>query len=94
MVVQQHLSESIEGSPLPFEEAEAVKLTDIAKVRKIYKLNNAVKNKGINGVKRGKSSRDTDEYTGRAYGDSANDEAERKELEIMVLGLMALRGAT
>jgi EKC/KEOPS complex subunit CGI121/TPRKB len=53
-------------------------MTDLARVRKIYKLNGAGGNgggRGVNGVKTG-------------------GEDERKELEILVLGCIALRGST
>jgi EKC/KEOPS complex subunit CGI121/TPRKB len=52
-------------------------MTDLARVRKIYKLNGGGggKNSGVNGVKNG-------------------GEDERKELEVLVLGSIALRGST
>ena len=53
-------------------------MTDLARVRKIYKLNST----GEGGKKA---------VTG-ADGPSESDE--RKELEVLVLGSMALRGAT
>ena len=53
-------------------------MTDLARIRKIYKLNAAggAAKKAVNSV--------------NGFG----SEDERKELEILVLGSMALRGAT
>jgi EKC/KEOPS complex subunit CGI121/TPRKB len=53
-------------------------MTDLAKVKKIYKLNVA----GGNGGGRG------------AKGAKMGGEDERKELEVLVLGSIALRGST
>lgn len=56
-------------------------MVDIARVKKLYKLNalgGGAKKGGANGVS----------------GKTENKVDERKELEIMVLGAMALRGAT
>jgi EKC/KEOPS complex subunit CGI121/TPRKB len=50
-------------------------MTDLARARKIYKLNGGGGGGGKNGVKGG-------------------IEDERKELEILVLGCIALRGST
>ncbi|KAL8934709.1 MAG: hypothetical protein Q9211_005088 [Gyalolechia sp. 1 TL-2023] len=100
--IEQHLSESIQGNPLPFEEANITKFTDVAKVRKIYKLTDAgrVHNKStgrVHNKSTGKGGkRDTEgneDARMREYG-GEKERVERKELEIMVLGLMALRGAT
>lgn len=55
-------------------------MTDIARVKKLYKLN------ACGGGGGGKK--------GGANGVSEKIQDERKELEIMVLGAMALRGAT
>ncbi|KAL8850595.1 MAG: hypothetical protein Q9221_004465 [Calogaya cf. arnoldii] len=92
--VQQHLSDSIEGDPVPFNDAEIARFTDIGKVRKTYKLSDTV----------GKTNRDKakgrghrpgqDEGVDLVDGNGCGVEAERNGLEVMVLGLMALRGAT
>ncbi|KAL8960576.1 MAG: hypothetical protein Q9193_002742 [Seirophora villosa] len=92
--VQQHLSDSIEGNPLPFEEPRISMFTDIAKVRKTYKLIDLGSSKVRAGKKGGAGKREVREDTKLANGDSGDEEVKRKELEIMVLGLMALRGAT
>jgi EKC/KEOPS complex subunit CGI121/TPRKB len=77
--VQEHLSKVIEGTQIPFSDDEIGQMTDLARVRKIYKFNAAGGGKKanvVNGV------------------DGKSEEEERKELEVLVLGTMALRGAT
>ncbi|KAL9025760.1 MAG: hypothetical protein Q9196_005474 [Gyalolechia fulgens] len=92
--IEQHLSESIQGNPLPFEEANITKFTDVAKVRKIYKLTDAGRVHNKSTGKGGKRDTEGNEDARmREYGGEM-ERVERKELEIMVLGLMALRGAT
>ncbi|KAL9641295.1 MAG: hypothetical protein Q9204_000144 [Flavoplaca sp. TL-2023a] len=94
--VQQHLSESIQGDAVPFNDAEIAHFTDIGKVRKAYKLVDAgkqprkPKSKGL----RVRDAQSQDKNVNSVHGDSRCAEAERRDLEIMVLGLMALRGAT
>ncbi|KAI4140277.1 MAG: hypothetical protein L6R39_005866 [Caloplaca ligustica] len=92
--VHRHLSESIEGNQLPFDDAEIARLTDIAKLRKIYKLIDTVKGGSKTGSQRGRGSRNEVGGSTMANGDTEKKDAEKKELEMMVLGLMALRGAT
>ncbi len=74
--IQQQLTSVVEGEQVPFEDDVLAGMTDLARVRKIYKLNvqGGKKDAVVNGV--------------------GKEETERKELEIMVLGSMALRGAT
>ena len=94
--VQQHLSESIQGDAVPFNDVEIAQFTDIGKVRKAYKLVDAgkqprrQKTKGL----RVRDAQSKDKNVDSVHGDSRCAEAERRDLEIMVLGLMALRGAT
>ncbi|TEY34312.1 hypothetical protein BOTCAL_0638g00030 [Botryotinia calthae] len=79
--ISEHLSSVIEGEPDPFDDESLASMVDIARVKKLYKLNalgGGGKKSGANGVS-GKAEDKVDE---------------RKELEIMVLGAMALRGAT
>ncbi|CAL8582880.1 hypothetical protein XPA_008521 [Xanthoria parietina] len=80
--VQQHLSDSIEGQSVLFSDVEIAKFTDIGKVRKAYKLSDTRKKTGGGSGK------------GLENPYSCSGEAERSGLEGMVLGLMALRGAT
>ncbi|RAL60431.1 hypothetical protein DID88_000206 [Monilinia fructigena] len=87
--IASHLSSVIEGQAVEFNDDVLRFTTDIARVRKLYKLNSGG---GSGGGKKGGS------VNGKANGASASasekEEDERKELEIMVLGAMALRGAT
>ena len=81
--VSQHLNDSFQGTPIEFNDETLMEKTDVAKVKKIYKLNTLSSTKS----KRGKA------------GDIENDgvtfeKDSRKELEVAVLGLMALRGAS
>lgn len=71
--VAQHLSQSIKGNWVPFEDRVLAQTTDIAKIRKIYKFEPPSKS--------------------RPSGQEPVDH-ERKELEVIILGLMALRGAS
>lgn len=36
-----HLSQNVEGTPVPFTDEELAKITDWSKVKKYYKLNGA-----------------------------------------------------
>lgn len=88
--VQAHLTSSIEGEQVPFEDSVLAKMTDVPRVKKIYKLNSG----GGGGAKRNEQV-----SGGRMEGLSINGmgmrtEDERKELENLVLGAMALRGVT
>ena len=74
--VQQHLQASVEGTSVDFTDTALSKITDVFRVRKIYKLDTQVQ----------AASKKAKEK------DPVNEEAERKELEVNVLGLMALRG--
>lgn len=55
--------------------------TDLAKVRKVYKLNNSTR------VVRNK------QQDAKSWCTGVEDEVALRELEIAILGLMALRGA-
>jgi EKC/KEOPS complex subunit CGI121/TPRKB len=77
--VQSHLDKEFLGEQVPFEDAVIATMTDVTRVRKIYKLNSlplggGKKNSMVNGA--------------------AVEKQESKELEIFVLGSIALRGAT
>jgi len=75
--IQDHLLTAVEGAQIPFSDTELRDMTDLARIRKIYKLNaSGGAKKAVNEVN----------------GVSADDES--KELEVLVLGSMALRGAT
>jgi EKC/KEOPS complex subunit CGI121/TPRKB len=90
--VQAHLTSSIEGEQVPFEDSVLAKMTDVPRVKKIYKLNSS-------GGGGGGAKRNGQVDGGRMEGLSVNGmgmrtEDERKELENLVLGAMALRGVT
>ena len=77
--VQEHLRLEIQGEQVAFEDSLISGMTDWARVRKIYKLNSA-------GVGSGKK--------GMLVNGAAIEGEGVRELEILVLGSMALRGAT
>lgn len=70
----------MEGEQVEFSDAVLQTMTDVSRVRKIYKLNNSG---GVNG-------REKED----AVNESIQVDKERKELEMLILGSMALRGAT
>ena len=76
-IVQQHLRIAVEGTAVKFSDSALSIMTDMARVRKIYKLNTPIR--ATSKREKGKSV--------------VSEQAERKELEVIVLGLMALRGA-
>ena len=93
--MSQHLSTSIDGTLIEFSDANLAKTADIARIKKLYKLG------GIgDGGQKGKRRRKDGSEEGSDLIDGLNDkdkgggaERERKELEVAILGLMALRGA-
>ncbi|KAL8919317.1 MAG: hypothetical protein Q9172_005038 [Xanthocarpia lactea] len=89
-----HLADSVEGYPVAFTDFEITKFTDIGKVRKVYKLADPAKDTGRGKSKGRKVKHGQDAVVDLSNGDMPCDEAERRGLEVMVLGLMALRGAT
>ena len=76
--MQKHLGTAVKGTAVEFSDALLSKMTDMARVRKVYKLY----------AQPQALSKKAKEQTG-----AVSEEAERKELEVVVLGLMALRGA-
>ena len=70
-------------------------MADVARVRKLYKLG-AVGDDGHKGKRRRKDGREEGSDLIHGVSDRDKDggaERERKELEVAILGLMALRGA-
>lgn len=82
--ISDHLSASIQGTPIPFEDAEIAKITDVTRVKKVYKLNNVPSLGGGGG---GKKTNGVVNGVGGRSGEEG-----RKELEVLILGAMALRG--
>jgi EKC/KEOPS complex subunit CGI121/TPRKB len=80
--VRAHLEAEIEGEMVRFEDEVSEGMTDLGRVRKVYKLNSG----GGGGGKKG--------IEGLSINRVGKEQEERKELEVMVLGAMALRGAT
>ncbi|OAL35371.1 hypothetical protein AYO20_05422 [Fonsecaea nubica] len=82
--VTQHLTTHIQGKPSPFDDAGFRKVADIDTIRKVYKLNSTVPG----GRRPGNSI-----SSGSGAKDSGSVDV-TKNLEVQILGLMALRGAT
>lgn len=92
--IKQHLLESIEGVSLPFDDSEIARFTDMANVQKIYKLTGAMRGSEGSDGKRRKAETEKKGNLNNMNDTSKKEDAERKRLEMLVLGLMALRGAT
>ena len=91
--VAEHLSLSVEGMSVTFNDGNLAPFTDEAKVRKLYRLSGAGK-EGSKGKRRRKDGSEEGSAAVDGVGRADRDpEKERKELEIAILGLMALRGA-
>lgn len=95
MTVSQHLSASINGTLVEFSDLSLANTADIARIKKLYKLG-GIGDDGHKGKRRRKDGREEgsdliDGLNDRDKGGGA--ERERKELEVAILGLMALRGA-
>ncbi|KAK0509046.1 hypothetical protein JMJ35_008417 [Cladonia borealis] len=95
LTVSQHLSTSIKGTLVEFSDANLANTADIAKIKKLYRLGGI----GDDGNK-GRRRRKDGSEEGSHLSDGLNDkekgggaERERKELEVAILGLVALRGA-
>ncbi|KAI9731572.1 MAG: hypothetical protein M1834_004692 [Cirrosporium novae-zelandiae] len=81
--VQTHLNTSIKGMSIEFTDANLFDIVDVTKIKKIYKLNSPApkKQKGSTTTNNQLKSVDSEQH-------------ERKEIEMVVIGSMALRGAT
>ncbi|KAL9074911.1 MAG: hypothetical protein Q9161_002050 [Pseudevernia consocians] len=93
--VSEHLATTVKGTAADFSDAALAKVGDVAKIRKLYKLS-GVGEAGPKGKRRRKDG--SEEGSGGIGGSKAGDTGadanrERKELEVAILGLMALRGA-
>lgn len=83
--VQQHLSSAVEGKPIDFSDQTLAQITDLERVRKIYKLSAPAVTEGRQ-LAQGNAA--------VVNGKPGVMDHDRKEIEVNVLGLMALRGAT
>ena len=93
--MSQHLSASINGTLVDFSDANLANTADIARIKKLYKLG-GIGADGHKGKRRRKdgSEEGSDLIDGPDDGEKGSGvERERKELEVAILGLMALRGA-
>jgi len=79
--VQKHLNEVIEGEQVPFDDENLTGMTDLARVKKVYKLNTVSSVSG-----------DVPE-NGAVNGDGKSKDW-RRQLEVLLLGAMALRGVS
>lgn len=85
--VEQHLNAVIEGRAVEFSDEELRRTVDVGKVRKIYKFNGT-------GDKGKKSKRQSIEEGVNEPERATGGDAEAKDLEVAILGLIALRGAS
>ncbi|KAJ9230733.1 hypothetical protein DTO169E5_8300 [Paecilomyces variotii] len=76
--VAQHLEKAVEGSPVPFSDETLSAISDVSKIRKAYKL-------GAAPAKPTKAT--SDQVNGTHY-------SSQKDLQVALLGAIALRGAT
>ncbi|KAL9136586.1 MAG: hypothetical protein Q9175_002205 [Cornicularia normoerica] len=95
--VSEHLTTSVEGTEVDFSDATLAEMADVGKIRKLYKLSGVVGEADAKGKRRRKDGSEEGsgvDVVGSEAGNAGNGaEEERKELEVAVLGLMALRGA-
>lgn len=76
--VTGHLDQHIKGTPLVFDDAALASLSDIGRIRKVYKLTSPTSGKKVNGV---------------AAGGEVAAERDLDFVESQILGSIALRGA-
>lgn len=93
--VSDHLATTIKGTQVDFSDQTLAPLTDIAKVRKLYKLGGVGEDssKGKRRRKDGSAEGSRGEEAVERIEDGSDRGMERRELEVALLGLMALRGA-
>lgn len=89
--VTRHLTENVEGDSVPFSDESLARMADAAAIRKAYKLGAGVQSTGkqkrpnvvVNGVS----------HDPKIDVDDKDKDVERKELEVTILGMMALKGS-
>lgn len=86
--VESHLRENVHGDFADFDDKALSGIVDTQKVKKIYKL--GLSNEGGKARRRKDGSIEGKAGSGNSEGES--DPSEKKELEIQILGLMAIRG--
>ncbi|MCJ1395196.1 hypothetical protein MMC18_008079 [Xylographa bjoerkii] len=82
-----HLDAHVDGRWVPFGEESCAAMADVGKVRKIYKLGDG------SGVGSGRRAGKKD-GGGSGSVEGVGGREERGEMEVTILGLMALRGAS
>lgn len=91
--VQSHLADAVEGIPAPFTDSSLADFTDLARIRKIYKLDAALPSqKGKNPSKKSKQANGVAQSNGIA-ADQVAPKDDKKEMEACILGIMALKGS-
>lgn len=89
----EHMKQNITGTILPFTDESIVPLTDIAKIKKLYKLNAS----DTFGSKLSKKK--MPQANGTTGLDAAGEQRpagpmdDRAELEAVILGIMAMKGS-
>ena len=95
--VAAHLGANVEGSSIAFGDAEIARATDMPRIRKAYKL----KDPAVTGAAAGRNRKARQvngggEDAAPGPGEAVRDDdaaRERKEVEIAVLAMMALKGS-
>lgn len=90
--VAEELERVIEGRGVEFCDEGLRAVTDVGKVRRLYKLPLGGGG-GDKGQRRRKRKDGSEEGSGEVVRVGRGEEWERRELEVAILGLMALRGA-
>lgn len=98
--VAAHLSNAIEGDEVVFGDEELRRMTDLGAVRRIYRLGGSERG-GRNSWEKERRKDGAVEGVGKEKGGAVaargplkgDGEEETNELEVGILGLMALRGA-
>ncbi|KAK0104417.1 hypothetical protein ONS95_004710 [Cadophora gregata] len=92
--IATHLSSSIKGENIPFTDENLAETVDEKRVRKIYKLNASHPGGGGGGGGGKNALNGSGEVNGNGNGNRKVGEDLRRELEVGVLGAMALRSVT
>lgn len=88
--MQAHLEANVQGTQVSFDDATIAGLTDWVRVGKAYKLTSGT---GSGGGRRGKDKGGV--VTSSEVNGNGNRQGEdKKELEVTILGAMALRGVS
>lgn len=87
-----HLSESVQGTRIDFNDANLRETADIPRLTKIYKLTAGADMLGFG--KRGKEPRGSSNVSPEKQSNGTTEEVDQlKEMEAVMLGTMALKGS-